>query len=207
MALIGQPEPAWKAVAYINGEQKMLSNEDFRGKWHVLYWYPLDFTFVCPTEIKGFQSLAQSKKKGAAAAKEQTAGRALQEAIRALVRGLPATMFTDRDEFDRALDAATRKAGLVPGKPIGNEHELAGALQIADVADEDDRVLHLSGDDPQVVGIESGQPKHVGPGITALRDARYRRRNPEASARASRSRDRDDRRDAAGYRPPRRVRQ
>jgi len=58
MALIGQPEPAWKAVAYVNGEQKMLSNEDFKGKWHVLYWYPLDFTFVCPTEIKGFQSLA-----------------------------------------------------------------------------------------------------------------------------------------------------
>src|SRR5438132_14125296 len=57
MAQIGQPEPAWKAVAYVNGEQKTVSNEDFKGRWHVLYWYPLDFTFVCPTEIKGFQSL------------------------------------------------------------------------------------------------------------------------------------------------------
>src|SRR5438477_9934873 len=56
MTMIGQPEPAWKAPAYVKGEQKMLSNEDYRGKWHVLYWYPLDFTFVCPTEIKGFQS-------------------------------------------------------------------------------------------------------------------------------------------------------
>jgi peroxiredoxin 2/4 len=54
MAMIGQPEPAWKAPAYVKGEQKMLSNEDFRGKWHVLYWYPLDFTFVCPTEILAF---------------------------------------------------------------------------------------------------------------------------------------------------------
>ena len=57
MAMIGQPEPAWKAAAFVRGEQKTISNEDFRGKWHVLYWYPLDFTFVCPTEIKGFQSL------------------------------------------------------------------------------------------------------------------------------------------------------
>ena len=57
MAMIGQPEPAWKALAYYRGEQKPLSSDDFRGKWHVLYWYPLDFTFVCPTEIKGFQGL------------------------------------------------------------------------------------------------------------------------------------------------------
>lgn len=57
MTMIGQPEPEWKALAYVNGEEKTLSNKDYKGKWHVLYWYPLDFTFVCPTEIKGFQSL------------------------------------------------------------------------------------------------------------------------------------------------------
>ena len=57
MSMIGQPEPAWKGMAYLKGEQKLLSNEDYRGKWHVLYWYPLDFTFVCPTEIKGFQGI------------------------------------------------------------------------------------------------------------------------------------------------------
>jgi peroxiredoxin (alkyl hydroperoxide reductase subunit C) len=55
--MIGQSEPAWNAVAYVNGEQKSVSSKDYKGKWHVLYWYPLDFTFVCPTEIKGFQSL------------------------------------------------------------------------------------------------------------------------------------------------------
>jgi peroxiredoxin (alkyl hydroperoxide reductase subunit C) len=55
--MIGQKEPAWKAMAYVNGEQKEVSSEQYKGKWHVLYWYPLDFTFVCPTEIKGFQSL------------------------------------------------------------------------------------------------------------------------------------------------------
>ena len=63
-------------------------------------------------EEKGFQALAQSKKKGAAGAKEQAQGRALQEAIRKLLRGLPDTVVKDRDEFERLLDAAATKAGL-----------------------------------------------------------------------------------------------
>lgn len=57
MSMVGQPVPEWKATAYVNGEQKEISSEDYIGKWHVLYWYPLDFTFVCPTEIRGFQAL------------------------------------------------------------------------------------------------------------------------------------------------------
>ena len=55
--LIGKPEPEWQQVAHVNGDQKTISSQDFKGKWHVLYWYPLDFTFVCPTEIVGFQKL------------------------------------------------------------------------------------------------------------------------------------------------------
>jgi peroxiredoxin (alkyl hydroperoxide reductase subunit C) len=55
MSMIGQKEPEWAGTAYYKGEQKTLSSKDFAGKWHVLYWYPLDFTFVCPTEIRGFQ--------------------------------------------------------------------------------------------------------------------------------------------------------
>jgi type I restriction enzyme M protein len=63
-------------------------------------------------EEKGFQGLAQSKKKGAAGAKEQAQGRAHQDAVRTLIRGLPDTLFKDRDEFERVLDGAARKAGL-----------------------------------------------------------------------------------------------
>lgn len=63
-------------------------------------------------EEKGFQALAQSKKKGAAGAKEQAEGRALQEAIRKLVRALPGTLVKDRDDFERLLDAAAKKAGV-----------------------------------------------------------------------------------------------
>ena len=57
MSLIGTQEPEWSGAAYVNGENKTISSADYAGKWHVLYWYPLDFTFVCPTEIKGFQEV------------------------------------------------------------------------------------------------------------------------------------------------------
>ena len=56
MSMIGKPEPEWTTTAYVNGEEKTVSSSDYAKKWHVLYWYPLDFTFICPTEIKGFQA-------------------------------------------------------------------------------------------------------------------------------------------------------
>jgi alkyl hydroperoxide reductase subunit AhpC len=51
---IGKPAPEFTAQAYENGQMKEVSLRDYRGKWVVLFFYPLDFTFVCPTEIKGF---------------------------------------------------------------------------------------------------------------------------------------------------------
>ena len=62
MSMVGQKEPAWAATAYVNGQEKKVSSADYAGKWHVLYWYPLDFTFICPTEIKGFQEKLQEFK-------------------------------------------------------------------------------------------------------------------------------------------------
>jgi peroxiredoxin (alkyl hydroperoxide reductase subunit C) len=59
MSMIGEKAPEWRAKAYVNGEQKEVGSADFKGQWYVLYWYPLDFTFVCPTEIKGFQALLE----------------------------------------------------------------------------------------------------------------------------------------------------
>ena len=57
--MVGQKAPEWAADAYVKGEQRSLSSKDYAGKWHVIYWYPLDFTFVCPTEIRGFQELVE----------------------------------------------------------------------------------------------------------------------------------------------------
>jgi type I restriction enzyme M protein len=63
-------------------------------------------------EEKAFQALAQSKKKGAAGAKEQIEGRALQEEIRKLIRALPGTLVEDREEFDSLFDGAAKNAGV-----------------------------------------------------------------------------------------------
>ena len=53
-AFIGQPAPAFKAQAVVNGAFEEVSLEQFLGTWVVLFFYPLDFTFVCPTEIIAF---------------------------------------------------------------------------------------------------------------------------------------------------------
>ena len=71
-------------------------------------------------EERGFQALAQSKKKGAAAAKEQAEGRTEQEAIRRLVSSLPATVYKDRDKFEKVLDAAVKKAAFKLSGPVAN---------------------------------------------------------------------------------------
>jgi alkyl hydroperoxide reductase subunit AhpC len=52
--LVGKTAPDFKGQAVINGGIKEISLNDFKGKWKVLFFYPLDFTFVCPTEITAF---------------------------------------------------------------------------------------------------------------------------------------------------------
>jgi len=52
--LVGKPAPKFKAQAIVKGQIKEVSLDDYKGKWVVLFFYPLDFTFVCPTEITGF---------------------------------------------------------------------------------------------------------------------------------------------------------
>jgi len=54
---IGEKVSEFVAEAYANGQGiKKISLSDYKGKWIVLFFYPADFTFVCPTEIKGFQN-------------------------------------------------------------------------------------------------------------------------------------------------------
>ncbi|XP_008825535.1 thioredoxin-dependent peroxide reductase, mitochondrial [Nannospalax galili] len=55
---VTQHAPYFKGTAVVNGEFKELSLDDFKGKYLVLFFYPLDFTFVCPTEIVAFSDKA-----------------------------------------------------------------------------------------------------------------------------------------------------
>merc|ERR1711939_180225 len=53
-SLVAKPAPAFKAQALVNGAFKEVSLDDYKGKYVCLFFYPLDFTFVCPTEITAF---------------------------------------------------------------------------------------------------------------------------------------------------------
>ena len=50
-SIINSPIPEFKVQAYHNGVFKTVSNEDIKGKWAIFFFYPADFTFVCPTEL------------------------------------------------------------------------------------------------------------------------------------------------------------
>ena len=55
MIKVGQKCPDFEVPALIGKDVNgKVSLKQFEGKWVVLYFYPLDFTFVCPTEIKAF---------------------------------------------------------------------------------------------------------------------------------------------------------
>ncbi|NDK11508.1 MAG: redoxin domain-containing protein, partial [Armatimonadetes bacterium] len=54
MSLVGKQAPEFATQAVVGGEITDLALTDYKGKWVVLYFYPLDFTFVCPTEITAF---------------------------------------------------------------------------------------------------------------------------------------------------------
>jgi peroxiredoxin 2/4 len=55
MVQVGQPAPIFENLqSYHQGEFKKVSLHDYSGKWLVLFFYPRDFTFICPTEIEEF---------------------------------------------------------------------------------------------------------------------------------------------------------
>ena len=51
MSLINSEVKPFKATAFHNGEFVEVSDADLKGKWSVVFFYPADFTFICPTEL------------------------------------------------------------------------------------------------------------------------------------------------------------
>lgn len=55
---VGLPAPVFEDLqSYQKGEFRRVSLHDYKGKWLVLFFYPRDFTFICPTEIESFGKL------------------------------------------------------------------------------------------------------------------------------------------------------
>lgn len=58
--LVGKPAPDFKATTVMpDGSFKDVSMSDYKGQYVILFFYPLDFTFVCPTEIIAFSDRAK----------------------------------------------------------------------------------------------------------------------------------------------------
>ena len=51
MSLINREIVDFKVQAYVNNDFKEVTKQDVLGKWSVFFFYPADFTFVCPTEL------------------------------------------------------------------------------------------------------------------------------------------------------------
>jgi len=66
-AKVGEFAPGFALDALVSTEKgqefRKVSLSEYRGKWVVLFFYPMDFTFVCPTEIKGFGEASGEFKK------------------------------------------------------------------------------------------------------------------------------------------------
>lgn len=65
-SLVTRPAPEFKATAVMeDGSFKEISLSDYKGKQVILYFYPLDFTFVCPSEILAFnRAVGEFKERG-----------------------------------------------------------------------------------------------------------------------------------------------
>lgn len=51
MLKVGEQAPKFTCDAYYKNDFPKVSLDDYKGKWVILFFYPADFTFVCPTEL------------------------------------------------------------------------------------------------------------------------------------------------------------
>jgi len=63
MSLVQKSAPDFRGEAVVGHDFREVSLSQYKGKWVVLFFYPLDFTFVCPTEIVDFSDKAGEFKK------------------------------------------------------------------------------------------------------------------------------------------------
>ena len=65
MSLVGTQLQSFSVEAFQGFEFKKITDADLKGKWSVVFFYPADFTFVCPTELEDLaDNYAEFKKIG-----------------------------------------------------------------------------------------------------------------------------------------------
>lgn len=63
MSLIGKKVSDFTVQAFHDGEFKTVTLDDIKGKWSIFFFYPADFTFVCPTELEDLAEKYEELKK------------------------------------------------------------------------------------------------------------------------------------------------
>ena len=158
-------------------------------------------------EEKGFQALAQSKKKGDAGAREQAAGRVLQGQVRKLLKALPGTLVKDREEFERVLDAAAKKAGVKLPAPLrkailsalSERDETAAICRDSEGHPEPDPELRDTESVPLPAGDDPPDTEGVPASVGAFFDREVRPHVPDAWIDTTRRDPRDGRVGLVGY--------
>ncbi|MGN2390689.1 type I restriction-modification system subunit M [Pelomicrobium sp. G1] len=156
---------------------------------------------------KAFQNLATSKKKGAAGEKERAEGLKLQDAIRALLRGLPDTLYKHREEFERVLREAARKAGLKLTAPaekailsaLSERDETAAICRDKDGNPEPDPELRDTESVPLPEGDDPADAAGVPASVRAFFDREVRPHVPDAWIDTGKRDPRDGRVGVVGY--------
>ncbi|MCX6570427.1 MAG: class I SAM-dependent DNA methyltransferase [Candidatus Aminicenantes bacterium] len=181
--------------AYKEGEFVKIYPTKHFGFRKVMIERPLRLNFqASPERIirledeRAFQNLAQSKKKGEAAAKELAEGRALQEGIRSLLRTLPTKLFKDREEFLGVLEAAAKKAGLKLPAPVirailaalSERDETAAVCRDKDGNPEPDGELRDTESVPLVNGSDPADDQSVPASVRAFFDREVKPHVPDA---------------------------
>ena len=145
MLPVGQKLPEFKLTACVNADKDSafttLTDKDFEGKWKVLFFWPKDFTFVCPTEIVGFGELNQEfKDRDAQLLGVSTDSDFVHLAWRQNHEDLTESPFPWLSDIKRELSAA-----------LGVLHEEEGvALRATFIVDPDNIIRHVSMNDLNV---------------------------------------------------------
>jgi len=79
---VGKTAPEFETKGYLQGEIKSVKLADYRGKWVMLYFYPGDFTFVCPTDLTAVAAKYEEIKSLGAEVLAPAVGRSVAEMIR-----------------------------------------------------------------------------------------------------------------------------
>jgi lipoyl-dependent peroxiredoxin subunit C len=117
MLTVGDKLPEFKLKAVVNGEFEDITHASYPGRWRVLFFWPMDFTFVCPTEIAEFgrrnaDFASRNAQVLGASIDTQYVHLAWQEAHPAL-KGLPFPMLADtKRELATALGILHKDEGV-----------------------------------------------------------------------------------------------